>query len=239
MDRIDVFAAARKRSQWEGRLPFAAMPRLAASLLLDEPAGGAGVLDYRCRGDVDAQGRPALTLWLDGVVPLRCDRCGKKLALALRVERRFYFVGSGAELAAIPVDDATDEPLLGSVQFDLAGLIEDEAILQLPLSPRHVDCVPVALARPPDKGFASTGGELAAVPERLHPFAGLARLRDRLPKSGAGSSERPRAAGKVPAPGPPDAQPLPVRAPGPPNSPNSPNPPAARPRGRKRPPAGS
>jgi uncharacterized protein len=234
MDRIDVFAAARKRSQWEGRLRFAAMPRLAASLLLDAPTDGAGVLDYRCRGDLDAQGRPALTLWLDAVLPLRCDRCAKKLALALRVERRFYFVNSGAELAAIPVDDAADEPLLGSVQFDLAGLIEDEAILQLPLSPRHTDCAPVVLPRAPGAGVASSGEELRAATERPHPFAGLATLRDRLPKPGAGSAERPPVALKVPPPAPSDGQPLPIRAPNPPNPA-----PAGGARGRKKSPSGS
>jgi uncharacterized protein len=147
MDRIDVFTVARNRADWSGRLPLAAMPRLCASLM-DGPGDRDGMLAYRCRGLIDAQGRPGLELRLDAILPLRCDRCAQKLALVLEAERRFYFVTTQAELAAIPIDDAPEEALLGSAQFDLAALIEDEAILQLPISPRHADCVGAARAAP-------------------------------------------------------------------------------------------
>jgi len=53
---------------------------------------------------------------------------------------RFFFVTDEAELGRLPIDDAPDEPLLGSAQFDLAALIEDQVILALPISPRHEGC---------------------------------------------------------------------------------------------------
>jgi uncharacterized protein len=40
----------------------------------------------------------------------------------------------------LPIDDAPDEPLLGSRRFDVAALVEEQAILALPISPRHAAC---------------------------------------------------------------------------------------------------
>ncbi len=185
MDRIDVFTVARTGAHWEGQLDLARMPRLAGSLLLEH--GGDGAVAYRCHGYTDAQGRPGLRLWLNADLPMRCDRCAQPLRLALAAERDFYFVASGAELAAIPIDDAPEEALLGSAQFDLAALIEDEAILQLPLSPRHPDCAPAR--KPPTEPFAAGGprsdGRRPDDEGRPHPFADLADLRDRLHQSSA------------------------------------------------------
>ena len=74
------------------------------------------------------------------------------------------------ELARIPDDESEDEPLLGSERFDLHELLEDEAILALPISPRHADCAAPAPAAP-DAGAEATG--------RPHPFASLASLKSR------------------------------------------------------------
>ena len=176
MDRIDVFSAARSGAAWRGRLALSAMPRLCASLT-DGPGDRDVLLNFECRGLTDAQGRPALELQLDATLPLRCDRCSSKLALALDAQRTFYFVNTQAELAAIPIDDTPEEALLGSSHFDLAGLIEDEVILQLPISPRHADCIPIA-------GNATVLQGSGAVPadahEPPHPFAGLAALHEQL-----------------------------------------------------------
>ena len=210
MDRIDVFAVARNRAQWGGRIALADMPRLCASLT-DGPGDRAATLAYHCRGGIDAQGRPELELCLDAVLPLRCDRCAQKLALVLETDRRFYFVATQEELAAIPIDDTPEEALLGSAHFDLATLIEDEVILQLPISPRHPDCSPAL------HGTGAQRAAAAAAPaaERPHPFAGLAALRGRLPEPagpGAGAEgsagaapDGPGADGGAPA-GPPAAK---------------------------------
>jgi len=176
MERIDVFSAARSGAAWRGRLALSAMPRLCASLT-DGPGDRDALLNYECRGLTDAQGRPALELQLEATLPLRCDRCSSKLALALDTQRTFYFVNTQAELAAIPIDDTPEEALLGSSQFDLAGLIEDEVILQLPISPRHSDCIPVVRSTAMLPGLGAVAADADETP---HPFAGLAALRDQL-----------------------------------------------------------
>lgn len=182
MDTMDVFTLARTGARVEGERPLALMPRLAASLTASE-----GVLRYACEGSTDALGRPALRLHLQARLPVRCDRCGRALALALDAERQFFFVATEQELAAIPIDDSPQEPLLGSAHFDLAGLLEDEAILQLPISPRHADCVApysagASATAAADRGPA--GGSVAgfddAPADARRPFARLAGLREQL-----------------------------------------------------------
>jgi len=170
---LDVYTLARSGASRSGELPLARLPRLGASLVRHD-----GVLAYEARGLVDGQRRPGLRLQLQADLVLRCDRCGGELVYALAADRLFYFVDTEEQLAAIEIDDAPEEPLLGSVRFDLAGLIEDEAILQLPLSPRHERCT----ARRPAPASAPAD---APSPQRPHPFAALGELRGRLGPAGA------------------------------------------------------
>ncbi len=164
MTNIDVYALARKQSSWEGEIGLAAMPRLAAGLVRAN-----GKLSYACRSGSDGHGRPQLRLELEAELALRCDRCARELAFALRVLRQFYFVDTEAELAQESIDESPEEALLGSTNFDLRTLIEDEAILQLPMSPRHERCAPSV--------SVSAAGAAA---ERPNPFSQLASLRGRL-----------------------------------------------------------
>jgi uncharacterized protein len=163
MNSIDVFRMARSGASLDGELDLARMPRLAASLMRHD-----GRLAFGCQGRIDSRGRPAMQLTLRARLPLCCDRCARELDFALSVQRTFYFVASEAELAAIEIDDAPEEALLGSAHFDLAGLIEDEAILQLPISPRHDGCALLEEA-------AALGA-----PRPANPFAQLQGLREEL-----------------------------------------------------------
>jgi uncharacterized protein len=173
---LDVYAAAHSGARREGEIALARLPRLATSLARTD-----GALRWRTVSGTDGLGRPALQLRLDATLPLRCDRCERELDFELAVEREFYFVASEAELAAIEVDDAPEEPLLGSAHFDLGALIEDEAILQLPLSPRHAGCAPAAEA------------DGASAPDRVRPFSGLQGLRDELRRAAPARPPKKRA----------------------------------------------
>jgi len=181
MNTIDVYEASRSGAQWQGSVPLAQLTRLGASLVPD-PAGRATALHYACHSGPDALGRPALQLRLEGVLPLRCDRCGEVLHFTLAAASVFYFVDTEEQLAAVPIDDTPEEALLGSTHFDLAELIEDEAILQLPISPRHGRCPAGALA---GRGAAAQG----TAAQRPHPFAGLAGLKDGLAARPDGCAE--------------------------------------------------
>jgi uncharacterized protein len=154
----DVFELARTGAALEGALPLAAALRLRAGLRHNR-----GALSFRFEGRFDERGRPAALLHVWGELPLVCDRCQRALELQLDHRAAFFFVRSEAELARLPVTDEPDEPLVGSRRFDVAALVEDEAILCVPISPRHAQCALPVPAAPGDGG--------------RKPFAALARLR--------------------------------------------------------------
>lgn len=165
---VDVFETARLGTVCAGELDPRGLARLAGTL-----AGEGGSLAFDWRGRVDEHGRPAGRLSLDGLLPLRCDRCQGVLHWAFDVQRSYYFVRTERELAGLPVDDVDEEPLLGSARFDLIELVEDEVILSLPLSPRHDDCT-----GPRASGSdADAEGAAPATDGRASPFAALATLR--------------------------------------------------------------
>lgn len=162
---VDVYELARERRTIEGDLALADLKRLAASLLRTE-----GSLRYRIRGEIDERGRPGAEMHLSATLWLECQRCTQELDFPLRRDAHFRFVSSEEELNALPIDDDDVDEILGSQHMDIAAWIEDEAILSLPLVPRHDDCRPaVPLVATPE---GVDGGE-----KRPNPFAALASLK--------------------------------------------------------------
>lgn len=160
---VDVFELARTRGDVAGELPIRDAGRLAPMLARTE-----GVLHYRAEFAIDDRGRPAARLVWSGTVAAKCDRCGAPVELNVGADARFYFVRTEEELNALPIEpDEAEEPLLGSPSFDLDALVEDEAILGLPLAPRHARCGD-------DAELADGTREISG---RARPFAALERLK--------------------------------------------------------------
>jgi uncharacterized protein len=162
----DVWELARRQGEVHADLPLQQARRVADELVDDD-----GVLRYRFAGYVDARGRPAAMLELDGAVRVRCDRCGEPVEIRIQERADFFFVADESELARLPIDETPEEPLLGSRRFDLTALVEDQAILALPLSPRHEHCTLPDVAGEDD---SATGED-----ERQRPFATLEALKRR------------------------------------------------------------
>ncbi|MGZ9031232.1 MAG: YceD family protein, partial [Burkholderiaceae bacterium] len=114
----------------------------------------------------DDDGQPGAVMKLSGRLALRCERCNAPLQFMLERDVPFRFVQDEQELNARPIEDDEMEEVVGSPSMDLLGWVEDEAILSLPLVPRHEDCaVPYAdLEQPVHSG-------------RPNPFAVLANLK--------------------------------------------------------------
>ncbi len=160
---VDVFELARVRGAVAGELPIRNAERLAPML-----AHADGVLRYRAEFALDDRGRPAARFVWSATLAAKCVRCGGPLVVDVGADARFYFVRNEEELNALPIDpEEGEEPLLGSRHFDLDALVEDEAILSLPLAPRHAHC--------DDDGARAR--EVQQGSERPHPFAALARLK--------------------------------------------------------------
>ena len=159
---VDVFELARERGLIEGELNLDALSRLASSLLRAD-----GAIQFRIRGEVDQQSHPGAELHLRGDLVLQCQRCNSEMRYPLRRDVRFRFVGSDEELAAIPIVDDDVEVIVGSRTMAVAPWVEDEAILSLPVAPRHEDCRP----------FSPEAANAEATPDRPNPFAALADLK--------------------------------------------------------------
>lgn len=159
----DVFELARQGRVIEGTLPVGELARLAASV-----AQPTGTLSYRIVGGFDDQGRAGARLRLTGELALACQRCGAPLSFRLERDAAFRFVANEEELNALPIDDDDDaEAIVAGHSTDLVAWIEDEAILSLPLVPRHDDCLPIT----------TEAEEESAAAERPNPFAVLAHLK--------------------------------------------------------------
>ena len=159
---VDVFELARSAGRVSGTVSADALPRLAAAVTrIEEP------LEYEFEAFIDEFRRPAATLQVRGRLLMPCDRCNGPIDSALEAQATFFFVTTEAELNAVPIDESEVDALVGSTQFDLWSLVEDEAILVLPLSPRHDACRPAVVEEPP------------AAPARPSPFAALEQLKAR------------------------------------------------------------
>jgi uncharacterized protein len=154
---IDSLQFARERGERRGSLDLHAMPRLAHS------GCKAAMLSYVLQGGRNENNRPSLHLEVAGPLMLECQRCLGPLEFPLAVSNDLELAASQAEIDA--ADDSLDR-VLASPQMDVAELVEDEAILALPMISMHEHCVDIDKLR--DKPHED------APPS---PFAALAALK--------------------------------------------------------------
>lgn len=158
---FDAFRLARTGEALRGEATMRQLPRLAQSVL--DPADR---IRYEIQGRIDDDGHPGATMRLSGRLTLRCERCNEPMTFDLDRDVPFRFVQDEQALNALPIEDEELEAVVGSTAMRLLPWVEEEAILSLPLVPRHQDCaLPLGENLPPTE------------PERANPFAALARLK--------------------------------------------------------------
>jgi uncharacterized protein len=163
---LDVAALCKQGGRLHGLWPLAQMARLAESFC----AAPDGSASWSAVGAARPVAGGEAELWLQlqakAEVPLQCQRCLQLMTEPLAVDRRFRFVRSEDEAAALD-EESDDDVLALPARLDLLALLEDELILALPIVPRHAVCPePLPLpAEEPDEEPAP------------HPFAALAGLR--------------------------------------------------------------
>jgi uncharacterized protein len=136
--RFDGFRLARDRDSLTGTVDAAELPRIR-DRVLDGPAPVA----WRIDGSADSQGRPALTVALDGEIQLECQRCLQALAWPVHQRTALVLARDESDMARLDAD-SDDEVVLAATPLDPAQLVEDELVLALPYAPRHADgaCAP-------------------------------------------------------------------------------------------------
>lgn len=168
---LDLLSFARDGLHLQGEGVLTDWPRLA-----DEQYGDgslAGPVRWHLQGRCVPQVGGADEIWLDVKaevdLPMQCQRCLSPAVQTVLAERSFRFVADEATAAALD-DEAEEDILVISRDFDALALVEDELILSLPLVPLHEQCpevLPTSAADP----------EFEAAAERPHPFAVLASMK--------------------------------------------------------------
>ncbi|EJN07391.1 DUF177 domain-containing protein [Herbaspirillum sp. YR522] len=159
---IDAFEFCRHKQQAQGQIPVAELGRLA-----QETVDRTGVISWTLSGDIDKLGHAQLSLAVSGVVNLICQRC--LTALPFEIDSRSLLVLAKDEAQADAIEQLLDDDqidvIVGTAAFDAANLVEDEALLALPVAPKHAVC--------PDGGVVAE----ATGTERASPFAVLKKLK--------------------------------------------------------------
>jgi uncharacterized protein len=160
--RFDAFKLAASGDTVSGTVDARQFQRVADRLQEAEGAKDATVA-WHIDGGVDPSGRPALTVCVDGTVPLVCQRCLQPFAWKVEQRTDLLLARNEAELAAL--DNEEPEVVLASQALDALTLVEDELLLSLPFSPRHPE------------GVCGPGITAALESEKASPFARLNSLK--------------------------------------------------------------
>jgi uncharacterized protein len=172
--RLDVRAFAQAAAQIQGELSLSKCERLAQDLYGLEADSASKTLHWYAVGESLAQAAGVAQSWLHlqvrAAVPVQCQRCLQAMVQDVKFQRSFRFVRDEAEADAQD-DEAQEDLLVASKQFDLLALIEDELIMALPFAPAHAQCpAPVQLQ-------ASSEDFESALRDKPNAFAVLGELK--------------------------------------------------------------
>jgi uncharacterized protein len=168
---LDVRGFAEAAAVLSGGEPARNYRRLHAELV--EPADALAVswrAEGQSRSGADGGAVPWLHLTARATVALVCQRCLSPVEVTLEVDRWFRFVADEATAAAQD-EEAEEDVLVAARDFDLHGLIEDELLMALPVTPRHETCPEAVRLSAADADFD------AAESAKPNPFAVLKRLK--------------------------------------------------------------
>ena len=180
---LDVFEFARRGQLLVGAFDTEELGRLLDGLplqpevplsVLTGPPETPGIVRYVIQGQRSSVGKPQINLHVQTQLVLECQRCLGPLVFPIDRQVVFDLVRNESDLIDDPsrVDqDDLDVPekVVGSREFDLLDLIEDELILEVPYVPRHDQCPGETDAAADAESNPEEGG-------RPSPFAVLGQL---------------------------------------------------------------
>lgn len=130
---IDGLQFARAALERRGVVGMERLPRLAQLQCSTEG------LQYHLRGGRADNGKPCLRLSVRGSVKALCQRCLDPVQIPIAIDAELQLAENVREISE--ADDEIDR-VLASRNMDVAGLVEDEVILELPMAARHEECLP-------------------------------------------------------------------------------------------------
>jgi uncharacterized protein len=144
---LDVFEFARSGRQAAGCVSVMQMPRMLAEVPVDAPERDTvftwqveGSTQPELQDDGSEAAQPYLRLAVHGAAWLECQRCLAPYEQTFDVDATYRLVQTEEEADEYPLDDDELEVIVGSRQFNLVELIEEELLLSVPLVPKHEVC---------------------------------------------------------------------------------------------------
>ncbi|MFM8468282.1 MAG: YceD family protein [Oxalobacteraceae bacterium] len=134
---VDSIEFCRSGKQVSGVTPVAEFKRLCADL-----ADLGGELRWSFQAGFHPEGDSQLLMEVAGTVKLICQRCMAPFDHSLQAQATLVLAAdeNAADEAEARLDDERIDVIVGTKTMDLLMLVEDEALLSLPLSPRHEVC---------------------------------------------------------------------------------------------------
>ncbi len=131
--RFDAFKLAARASSVSGTLDARRLPNVADSLA---PGDDPVPIAWTVEGRRSAEGRPAISIDVEGGVPLVCQRCLARMEWPVSQGTEVLLAHDEDELATLDAE-TEGEVILADRPIDAATLVEDELVLTLPFAPRH------------------------------------------------------------------------------------------------------
>ena len=157
---VDSVAFSRDASELRGTVAIADLPRLH-DVLFDQ----SGEIAYSLGGAVSKEGIATLRLDITADLLMLCQRCLGPVKFSLKSARNFELIAQTKALGD-PAEEPDDvERIHADANLDVAALVEDEAILCLPMVAGH------------QPGECSSPLVLRSEGEKKLPFSSLAALK--------------------------------------------------------------
>ena len=129
---VDSVAFARDAGELRGMVPIADLPRLH-DMVFDQ----SGEITCNLTGAVNQDGIASLRLGIAAELLMTCQRCLGPVKINLKSVRNFQLVPEAQELGD-PAEESGDiERIHADAKLDVTTLVEDEAILCLPMVAAH------------------------------------------------------------------------------------------------------
>lgn len=140
--KVDPVLFARRRQVVEGRTPLSRMTRLTSAGVAAD-----GSVAWHIEGTVGpddfGRQRDFLVARTRFAPVMTCSRCLAPVRLAeIASETRFRLAASESQADREDRESETVEVIAVTAVLDLASVVEDEAILALPMAPAHEVCPP-------------------------------------------------------------------------------------------------
>ncbi|WMW82395.1 DUF177 domain-containing protein [Undibacterium cyanobacteriorum] len=170
---IDAFSFCQQKEQREGSAKLADFPRLAA-----ESANADAIVNWSLSGGTNQLGHPKLTVSVSVTIELMCQRCLTPFEFEIDSQSELILAKNeehADEIEEMLEDDEVDV-VVGSKTFNIMDVVEDEALLAIPQSPKHAVCPDVGSFKQSEAANNVEAADSASTSGKVSPFAVLKKL---------------------------------------------------------------